>query len=278
LKERPSRILIIAGSDASGGAGLQADIKTATALGAYAMTAITAVTVQDTRGIHAIHPIPAAIVREQIAWTLADIGADAIKIGMLGSVEIVEAVADVLAAQVENIPVVLDPVLASTSGTAFLDEAGRTAMIRRLFPLAAVVTPNIPEAEILTGIPVRGLDDVMRAAEILCSAGAGAALIKGGHAAYPDVSDTLVLSGASKFHHFESPRIDTPHTHGTGCTLSTAIAVGLAQRLSLREAVARAHRFVFEAIESAPGFGAGHGPLNHMHAIPAYGFKSVFED
>jgi hydroxymethylpyrimidine/phosphomethylpyrimidine kinase len=278
LNKRPARILVIAGSDSSGGAGIQADIKTATALGAYAMTAITAVTAQETRGIHAVHPIPAANVREQIAWTLADIGADAIKIGMLGSAEIVEAVAEVLAAQAKGIPIVIDPVLASTSGTALLDEAGQKSMKTLLFPLAALITPNIPEAEILSGVSIGGLEDVMRAAEILCMDGAKAVLVKGGHTKKAEVSDTLVLSGSSEPYRFESLRIDTLHTHGTGCTLATAIAVGLAQGLPLHDAAERAHRFVHDAIESAPGFGAGRGPVNHMHAIPAYDFKSVFED
>ena len=225
------------------------------------------------------HPSdPAAIVREQIAWTLADIGADAIKIGMLGSVEIVETVADVLTAQAKNIPVVLDPVLSSTSQTVLLDEAGQRAMAEWLFPLATLITPNIPEAEILAGISIRGRADVMRAVEILRGAGAKAVLVKGGHGQQPDVSDTLVLSGSSDPHYFESPRIETRHTHGTGCTLSTAIAVGLGQGLSLRDAAERAHRFVHDAILAAPGFGPGHGPLNHMHAIPAYGAESEFED
>ena len=272
------RVLSIAGSDSSGGAGIQADIKTATALGAYAMTAITAVTAQNTHGIHAIHQIPAAIVREQIAWTLADIGADAIKIGMLGSAEVVEAVADVLSAQAKDIPIVLDPVMASTSGTVLLDRAGQKTMAARLFPLAALVTPNIPEAEILAGIPIHGLEDVMRAAEILCAGGVKAVLVKGGHAEESDVQDTLVLAGSPESYHFESPRIDTLHTHGAGCTLATAIAVGLGQGHRLRDAAERAHRFVHDAIETASGFGSGRGPVNHMHAIPAYGFKSVFED
>jgi hydroxymethylpyrimidine/phosphomethylpyrimidine kinase len=278
LKQVPARLLIIAGSDSSGGAGIQADIKTATALGAYAMTAITAVTAQDTRGIHAIHPIPAAIVREQIAWTLADIGADAIKIGMLGSAEIVEAVADVLTEPAKNIPIVLDPVLASTSDTVLLGESGQRAMKSLLFPLSAVITPNIPEAEILAGISIHGPEDVMRAAEILCEGGAKAVLIKGGHAEEPEVLDTLVLCGSPESYRFASLRIDTPHTHGTGCTLATAIAAGLGQGFSLHDAAERAHLFVYNAIEAAPGFGADKGPLNHMHAIPEYRFKSRFED
>ncbi|MGD0143329.1 MAG: bifunctional hydroxymethylpyrimidine kinase/phosphomethylpyrimidine kinase [Rhizomicrobium sp.] len=276
MRERPTRLLVIAGSDSSGGAGIQADIKTATALGAYAMTAITAVTAQDTSGIHAIHPVPAAIVREQIAWTLADIGADAIKIGMLGSADIVEAVADVLMVRAKNIPLVLDPVMASTSGTPLLDEAAIAAMKARLFPLATVVTPNLPEAEILADIPIHTRDDAARAAEILRAGGAKAVLVKGGHTEEIEISD--LLYDASGSHRFESPRIDTRHTHGTGCTLATAIAVGLGQDLALRDAVERARRFVYDAIETAPGFGAGHGPLNHMHAIPPYRLKSAFGD
>jgi hydroxymethylpyrimidine/phosphomethylpyrimidine kinase len=270
LREWPVRLLVIAGSDSSGGAGIQADIKTATAFGAYAMTAITAVTAQDTCGIHAIHSIPASIVREQIAWTLADIGADAIKIGMLGSAETVEAVAEVLAAQAKNIPVVLDPVMASTSGTPLLDDDAIAAMKARLFPLAALITPNIPEAELLSGISISGIADTIRAADSLCVAGARAVLIKDGHGRGADVSDILLECGSPKHRHFASPRIDTQHTHGTGCTMATAIAVGLGQGMPLSDAVERAHRFVHEAISTAPGFGAGRGPLNHMHAVPPY--------
>lgn len=270
MNKRPARILVIGGSDSSGGAGIQADIKTATALGAYAMTAITAVTAQDTRGVHAIHPIPAAIVREQIAWTLADIGADAIKIGMLVSAEMVEAVVDVLAAQAANIPIVLDPVLASTSGTALLDQPGQIAMKTLLFPLVALVTPNIPEAENLSGHAINGLTDAIRAADSLCAAGARAVLIKDGHGKGADVSDILLECGSAKHRHFASPRIDTQHTHGTGCTMATAIAVGLGQGMTLSDAIERAHRFVHEAISTAPGFGGGRGPLNHVHAVPAY--------
>jgi hydroxymethylpyrimidine/phosphomethylpyrimidine kinase len=269
LNKRPARILLIGGSDSSGGAGIQADIKTATALGAYAMTAITSVTAQDTRRIHAIHPIPASIVREQIAWTLADIGADAVKIGMLGSAAIVEAVADVLAEQAMNIPIVLDPVMVSTSGTVLLDEPGQQAMKAHLFRLASVVTPNIPEAEVLSRVSIRDLDDAARAARMLCADGAKAVLVKGGHGTDDVATDILIERGMPE-RRFESPRSDTTHTHGTGCTLATAIAVGLGQRLALAAAVARAHRFVQEAIAAAPGFGSGHGPLNHMHAIPPY--------
>jgi hydroxymethylpyrimidine/phosphomethylpyrimidine kinase len=266
---RPARLLFIAGSDSSGGAGIQADIKTATVLGAYAMTAITAVTVQDTTKVHAIHRVPAAIVREQLAWSLADIGADSIKIGMLGCAEAANAVADVLEREARGIPIVLDPVMTSTAGTALLEEPGVAVLKTRILPLATVVTPNILEAEILTDVGIGTPDDVMLVAKRLCAMGAKAVLVKGGHSKRDDgnVRDTLVECGSGEPVYFESPRIETRHTHGTGCTLAAALAVGLAQGLSLRDAAERAHRFVHEAIRTAPGFGAGHGPLNHMHGI-----------
>lgn len=257
---RPKRILIIAGSDSSGGAGLQADIKTASAFGVYAMTAITAVTVQDTKGVRAIHPVPPRIVAEQIAATLADIGADAIKIGMLGSAAIVKAVADVLEKKARKIPIVLDPLMASTSGTQFLAANAVAAMKSRLFPLAALVTPNIPEARTLVGLTSTRRADVERAGHELIGLGAKAALIKGGHATRATVDDVLVWERGVEIYAY--PRLKTRHTHGTGCTLSTAIACGLAQGLSLPLAVGRAREFVQRAIETAPGLGKGRGPLN----------------
>jgi hydroxymethylpyrimidine/phosphomethylpyrimidine kinase len=245
---RPARILIIAGSDSSGGAGIQADIKTATALGCYAMTALTAVTVQDTRTVQAIHPIPPGIVHEQILACLDDIGADAIKTGMLGSAEIAETVADTLAKHAKGIPLVVDPVMASTSGMEFLDARGLDALKRRLLPLATLVTPNDVEARKLS-LPIPGVS----------------LLVKGGHRSDArGAVDSLIGPDGSHFD-FVAPRLDTKNTHGTGCTLATAIACGLGEGMSLRDAVARAHRYVHEAILTAPGFGMGHGPLNHMH-------------
>jgi hydroxymethylpyrimidine/phosphomethylpyrimidine kinase len=265
MPKRFPRLLIVAGSDSSGGAGIQADIKTATALGAYAMTAITAVTVQDTLRVHAVHPVPAAVVRAQILACLDDIGADAIKIGMLGSAEIAAAVADTLREHAIGIPIVLDPVLASTSDTALLDAGGIEILRTQLIPLAALVTPNIPEAEALTGFDCTLPNDVLCAGKALLEMGAAAVLIKGGHGAGNTLVDTLVTRQGHRT--FESPHIDTPHTHGTGCTYATAIVEGLARHLPLEEAIARARAYVQAAIANAPGFGRGHGPLNHMHAL-----------
>jgi hydroxymethylpyrimidine/phosphomethylpyrimidine kinase len=267
LKAAPARLLIVAGSDSSGGAGIQADIKTASALGVYAMTAVTAVTVQDTTRVHAIHLIPPSIIGEQIACVLADIGADAIKIGMLGSADAVDAVADALETHGSGVPVVLDPVLTSGSGQNLLDADAIKILKARLFPLATLVTPNIPEAESFTGLSIYGPGDGERAAKILFAQGARAVLIKDGHGRGENVLDSLFVSDTGESYHCESPRIDTHQTHGSGCTLATAIAAGLSQRLSLAESFERAHFFVHAAILTSPGFGSGHGPLNHMHAI-----------
>ncbi|HEY2071185.1 MAG TPA: bifunctional hydroxymethylpyrimidine kinase/phosphomethylpyrimidine kinase [Rhizomicrobium sp.] len=256
----PARLLIIAGSDSSGGAGMQADIKTASAFGVYAMTAVTAVTVQDTRRVGAIHSVPAKLVQEQIAVSLADIGADAIKIGMLHSAATVNAVADALEKAARKIPVVLDPVMLSTSGHRLLAANAVKALTSRLIPLATLVTPNLPEAESLTGERGTRRHDAERAGRKLTAMGATAALIKGGHATRSTVDDVLVWKGGVEIYAF--PRLKTKHTHGTGCTLSTAIACGLAQGLSLPLATGRAREFVQNAIETAPGLGRGHGPLN----------------
>ncbi|HTQ15292.1 MAG TPA: bifunctional hydroxymethylpyrimidine kinase/phosphomethylpyrimidine kinase [Rhizomicrobium sp.] len=258
------RLLVIAGSDSGGGAGAQADIKTASAFGVYAMTAVTSVTVQDTRGVRAIHPVPAEIVAGQIEACLDDIGADAIKIGMLGSASIVKAVARVLAEKAHAIPAVLDPVMLSTGGARLLTNKGVAALKAKLLPLAALVTPNLPEAKALTGERGTRRPDAERAARKLMAMGAGAALIKGGHATRATVDDVLVWQGGVEVYAF--PRLRTRHTHGTGCTLSTAIACGLAQGLSLPLATGKAREFVQHAIETAPGLGKGHGPLNHFAA------------
>jgi hydroxymethylpyrimidine/phosphomethylpyrimidine kinase len=262
------RLLAIAGSDSSGGAGIQADIKTATAFGVYAMTTITAVTVQDTHGVYDIYQIPARIVRDQISFALRDIGADAIKIGMLGSAETVDAVAEILAHEAKDIPLVLDPVMAATGGTCFLGDDAIGIFKSKLIPLATLLTPNIPEAEQLSGIDIGGDDDAVEAAQRLRAIGAKAVLIKGGHALGDTVRDILVTQERADI--FEMPRLVTGSTHGTGCTLATAIACGLAQGLTLSDAVRRARDFVQAAIAAAPGLGHGNGPLNHMHAIPRF--------
>jgi hydroxymethylpyrimidine/phosphomethylpyrimidine kinase len=272
----PARVLIIAGSDSGGGAGIQADIKTATALGAYAMTAITAVTVQDTTGVHDVHPVPPGIVAEQIRVVMSDMGADAIKTGMLVSAECVEAVADALEPYVfsptlpfreggKTVPLVVDTVMIAKGGAALLDEAGVQAMRKRLFPLAALITPNAPEAARLAGLDVNTPDDLARAGVKLCAAGARAVLVKGGHLAGDIVTDVLV--DQTGVHRFTAPRLTNPSTHGTGCTLASAIATSLAQGLALRDAIIRARAFVQEAIRNGLPFGHGTGPVNHLHAI-----------
>jgi hydroxymethylpyrimidine/phosphomethylpyrimidine kinase len=263
----PVRILSIAGSDSGGGAGIQADIKTVTALGGYAMTAITAVTVQDSTGVHGFHPVPPQIVAEQIRVVMADIGADAIKIGMLVSGACVKAVADALES-FSAVPLVVDTVMVAKGGAALLDDAGIAGMKARLFPRAALITPNAPEAARLAGIAVETVDDLARAGKKLRDMGARAVLVKGGHLPGETVSDVLVDDcGVQRF---SAPRVASNSTHGTGCTLASAIATGLAQGLSLPDAILRARSFVHEAIRTGFAFGSGTGQLNHLHAIPPY--------
>jgi hydroxymethylpyrimidine/phosphomethylpyrimidine kinase len=254
------RVLIIAGSDSGGGAGIQADIKTVTALGGYATTAITAVTVQNTLGVSAVHPIPVEIVEAQARAVLDDIGADAIKTGMLGERAVVEAAARILNAA-PGVPAVVDPVMVAKGGTSLLAADAVAAMSALLVPRAALLTPNAPEAEALTGLAVGSTDDLRRAGEALLAAGAKAVLMKGGHVPGDRVVDILMTAGGETV--FEAERIETRHTHGTGCTLASACAAGLAQGLTLTEAVTRAWAYVQEAMLRAPGFGAGHGPLDH---------------
>jgi hydroxymethylpyrimidine/phosphomethylpyrimidine kinase len=259
---KPKRLLIIAGSDSSGGAGIQADIKTAHAFGVYSMTAITAITAQNTRGVTAVHPIPPEGVRKQIIACIEDIGVDAIKTGMLANAAIVRVVAETLKKYARGIPLVVDPVMVSTSGSALLKPAAEKTVIRDLIPLARLVTPNIPEAKRLTGMRGTGQAALRQAAARLIEMGAKAALIKGGHSTRATIDDLLVWEFGEDVYAF--PRIKTRHTHGTGCTLATAIACGLAQGLPLPVAVATAREYVQAAIADAPGLGHGHGPLNHM--------------
>lgn len=260
MNEAKGRVLIIAGSDSGGGAGIQADIKTVTMLGGYAATAITAITVQNTLGVTGVHPIPLEIVEGQARAVLDDIGADAIKTGMLGDIAMVETVARILDST-PSTPAVVDPVMVAKGGSNLLAvsavEAVRSLMISR----AGLLTPNAPEAQVLTGLPVLTTDDLRRAGEALLKLGAKAVLMKGGHVEGETVIDVLMTPDGETT--FEGERIHTRHTHGTGCTLASACAAGLAQGLSLPEAVARAWAYVHEAMRQAPGFGAGHGPLDH---------------
>ena len=257
--EKLGRVLIIAGSDSGGGAGIQADIKTVTMLGGYAATAVTAITVQNTLGVTGVHPISAEVVKAQAMAVLDDIGADAIKTGMLGDAALMEVVAQAL--DHAGVPAVIDPVMVAKGGASLLDAKAVADLKRLMIPRAALLTPNAPEAEALTGLKVEDLDGQRRAGEALLQAGAKAVLVKGGHVPGDRVIDLLVSERGETL--LEGPRIETRHTHGTGCTLASACAVGLAQGLSLEEAVSRAWAYVAEAIRQAPGLGKGHGPLAH---------------
>ena len=255
------RVLVVAGSDSGGGAGIQADIKAVMALGGYAATAITALTAQNTVGVHGVWPVPPHFVRQQIDAVLDDIGADAVKTGMLGSADIVQTVAVALRRPGSPIPLVVDPVMVAKGGARLLDDPAVAALRRDLLPLAALLTPNVPEAEALTGLAIADHATAGRAAQALLDLGAAAVLLKGGHLDGAVVQDILATSAG--FEVIESPRVDTPHTHGTGCTLASAIAAGLAQGMTLSDAVRRGSAYVHAAILAAPGFGAGHGPLGH---------------
>ena len=257
-----ARILIIAGSDSGGGAGIQADIKTVTMLGGYAMTAITAVTAQNTVGVQAVFPMPAEVIGAQIAAIIEDIGVDAIKIGMLPTAEAVRIVGSMLlmfrpelSRQTGNtdvfpIPIVVDPVMIATSGDRLVDDAAVKTMFSHLFPLAAVVTPNLDEYDWLGG------DQAVNTIT-------APILVKGGHGGGNTIVDRLI-DRDGEIARWEDRRINSTSTHGTGCTLSTAIACGLGQGLSLPVAIERARRFVRAAILAAPGFGKGHGPMGHQ--------------
>jgi hydroxymethylpyrimidine/phosphomethylpyrimidine kinase len=259
------RVLIIAGSDSGGGAGIQADIKTITALGGYAATAITALTAQNTLGVHGVMTVPADFIRQQIDVVMRDIGADVIKIGMLGDTATIEAVCDALAAFAPDVPVVLDPVMVAKGGHALLAPEAVDSLRRLLLARAAVITPNLPEAAALTGLSIGDEADMQVAAAALLELGVPAVLLKGGHLESETVTDLFATSAGTEV--LAAPRIDTRHTHGTGCTTASAVAVGLAQGLSLRDSIVRARAYVRAAIASAPGFGHGHGPLNHAVTV-----------
>jgi hydroxymethylpyrimidine/phosphomethylpyrimidine kinase len=268
MSARKGRVLIVAGSDSGGGAGIQADIKTVTALGGYAMTAITAITVQNTQGVSAVHEVPVEIVRGQIEAVMSDIGADAWKLGMLGSAAHARAVAEAYENVGAGAPMVLDPVMIAKGGAALLAPDAIEIIATHLVPLAAIVTPNAPEAEALTGIDVRDLDGQMNAAEKLVEElGAYAALVKGGHIEGDIIRDVLLTREGYRV--FEGPRIDTRATHGTGCTLASAIAAHIARGANLEQAVERARDYLMEAIRQAPGLGQGHQPLGHNWPLKA---------
>ncbi len=266
------RVLIVAGSDSGGGAGIQADIKTVTALGAYAATAITALTAQNTTGVHGVFPVDVAFIAQQMELVLDDIGADAIKTGMLHNAEVIETVVSTLERRAPLTPVVVDPVMVAKGGASLLDTSATETMKRRLLPRAAVLTPNIPEAEALVGGEIASVEDMKEAAAALLKMGPRAVLLKGGHRDGDMVTDILAreIEGETRVESFRSRRIDTRHTHGTGCTLASAIAAGIAHDLDLASAVRRARAYVLQALKTAPGFGQGHGPLNHGHTVKPF--------
>jgi hydroxymethylpyrimidine/phosphomethylpyrimidine kinase len=263
------RVLIIAGSDSGGGAGIQADIKTVTMLDGYAATAITALTAQNTEGVYGVLPIPPEFIRRQIEVVLDDIGADAVKTGMLHDAAVIETVAAVLQQRASAVPLVVDPVMVAKGGARLIDPDAVEALKRLLIARAAVLTPNLPEAETLCGVAIGDVAAMHGASKTLLALGCKAVLIKGGHLASDTVSDVLVTGSGTRI--WESPRIDTRHTHGTGCTLASAIATGLAQGLDIEHAVDRARAYVQRAIASAPGLGRGHGPLDHAHPLRSPG-------
>jgi hydroxymethylpyrimidine/phosphomethylpyrimidine kinase len=252
--------LTIAGSDPSGGAGIQADMKTFAALGVYGATAITAITVQNTRGVTAVHPLPTDLIVAQIEAIAADIRLHATKIGMLATAAIVEVTAAAIA-ELELPLVVVDPVLVATSGKRLLDEDGVRALVTELLPRALVVTPNIPEAEVLSGCAIRTADDLREAAVRIQRLGP-AVILTGGHREGTEVID--VLFDGSCFTEFRAPRVDTSHTHGSGCTFASAVAAHLALGYDLVDATGRAHAYVAGAIAHAQVLGRGSGPLGHF--------------
>jgi hydroxymethylpyrimidine/phosphomethylpyrimidine kinase len=262
------RVLIIAGSDSGGGAGIQADIKTVTMLDAFAMTAVTALTAQNTEGVFGVLPIPPDFIRQQIEVVLDDLGADALKTGMLHDAAVIATVAAVIADRAAGVPVVVDPVMVAKGGAPLIEDGAIGALKRLLVPKASVLTPNLPEAEILAGHAIADLIAMKETAVEMLGLGCRAVLLKGGHLSGDIVYDVLATAPGVRV--WDSPRIDSRHTHGTGCTLASAIAAGLAQGLAIEPAVERARAYVQRAIAGAPGLGHGHGPLDHAHPLRSH--------
>lgn len=261
----PAIALTIAGSDSGGGAGIQADLKTFHRFGVYGTSVITAVTAQNTLGVTAVHPIPLDVVDGQLHAVATDLPPAAVKTGMLATAALVERVAGAIRAHgLRNL--VVDPVMVATSGDRLLEEVAEGTIARVLLPLATLVTPNLHEARLLTGLPVEDEDGMVQAARRLVEMGAGAALVKGGHLDDGEAVD--ILFDGSAILRWRHRLVDTRHTHGTGCTLSAAVAAGLARKLPLEAAVSVAVEFVARAIANAPGLGGGHGPVDHFVAPP----------
>tara|TARA_Y100000590_G_scaffold370739_1_gene432751 strand:- start:1771 stop:2583 length:813 start_codon:yes stop_codon:yes gene_type:complete len=259
-----SKILIIAGSDSSGGAGIQADIKTVTSLGSYAMTAITAITSQNTMGVFSIHSINPKEISNQIEFTSKDIRPDAIKIGMLHSVPVINSVIKSIK-KLKLKKIILDPVMVSKGGSKLIDDKSIKILKSKLIKKVSLVTPNIPEAEILTNTKIKTTEDMINSANILINLGAKNVLIKGGHADFKTIEDIFVNKNCVKF--FKNKKISTKHTHGTGCTLSSAIATYHACGKTLKKSCEMGIKYVNHAIRTVPKYGKGYGPINHLNTI-----------
>lgn len=267
MKKKYPCIVSIAGSDCSGGAGIQADIKTISALGGYAATVITALTAQNTMGVSGIYPVPSAFVTQQIQAVMEDICPSSMKIGMINHVEIVESIAQAIN-QYQPQHVVLDPVMVSTSGCKLISDEAITAITRQLIPITEIITPNLSETEILTGIHAHDQETMHQAAKILLRQGCKAALIKGGHLEGNRMCDLLLTQESETPYLFEAPKVESKNTHGTGCSLSSAIATFLALETPLPVAVEKAKEYVYQGIMAGKDvqIGNGHGPLNHFFA------------
>ncbi len=259
-----SKILIIAGSDSSGGAGIQADIKTVTSLGSYAMTAVTAVTIQNTTGVSSVVPIHPKEIGKQILFTCKDIKPNGIKIGMLHSSQVITSVTNTLK-KVKTSKIVLDPVMVAKGGARLINQSAIKTLKDKLIKKAYLITPNIPEAEILTKIKIKSLEDMIRAANILLKLGAKNVLVKGGHRNTKQMQDVLLNN--KKITIFKNKKIKTKNTHGTGCTLSSAIATFLSCGKPLKKSCELGIKYVNQSIRSNPNYGKGHGPVNHLNSI-----------
>ncbi|MGH7799534.1 MAG: bifunctional hydroxymethylpyrimidine kinase/phosphomethylpyrimidine kinase [Thermodesulfobacteriota bacterium] len=262
VSEKIPRALTIAGSDSGGGAGIQADLKTFTAFKVFGMSVLTSITAQNTESVSGIYDLPSDFVKLQIEAVLNDIGVDAAKTGMLSNEKIISAVAEKIK-QYRIKKLVIDPVMRAKSGDVLLKHEAERTLLEELLPLAFVVTPNIPESEVLSGIKVSSLDDMREAARRIKSIGCEYVLVKGGHLKWSSEAIDILYDGKD-FYDFPSPRIKTENTHGTGCTYSAAICAGLAKGLNAREAIGQAKDYVTEAIRNSFNLGKGHGPLNHF--------------
>jgi hydroxymethylpyrimidine/phosphomethylpyrimidine kinase len=268
MKKRYKTALTIAGSDSSGGAGIQADIKTFSALGCYAISVITALTAQNTTGVQAIHAVPPEFAAEQLEAIFTDIPPDSVKIGMLYSAELIETVARMLTKhRARNI--VLDPVMAAQSGDSLLKEEAVEALKTHLMPMASVITPNLPEAEILLGSHITNIAGMEKAAGDLAQFGSESILVKGGHLEGDESTDILFIPSRNRLVHIRGVRVKTRNNHGTGCTLSSAISSFLAHGLPLEEAVLKAKDYLTSAMEAGAAYeiGKGHGPVHHFHRL-----------